>query len=53
VRFWPAARVVVEAQRRLEKLRDSNTPEYERSYKEIVGRLEILRGLYRYFDFGF
>lgn len=53
VKFWPAARIVVEAQRRLAKLQQSNTPEYERSYKEIVGRLEIIRGLYRYFDFGF
>lgn len=53
VKFWPAARMIVEANRRLERLRQSNTPEYERSYKEIVGRLEILRGLYRFFDFGF
>jgi len=30
-----------------------NTPEFLRSYQEIVGRLEIVRGLYRYFDFGF
>jgi len=53
VRYWPAARMVVEAQRRLDKLRASNTPEFLRSYQEIVGRLEIVRGLYRYFDFGF
>lgn len=51
--FWPAARLVVEAQRRLDAAVQFNSPEYERSYKEIIGRLEILRGLYRYFDFGF
>ncbi|MBL8785891.1 MAG: zinc-dependent metalloprotease [Deltaproteobacteria bacterium] len=53
ITFWPAARIVVEAKNRLDRYLASNTPSAERSYKEIVGRLEILRGLYRYFDFGF
>ena len=53
VRFWPAARIIVDANRRLERLLQSNTAESERSYQESIGRLEILRGLYRYFDFGF
>ena len=53
IAFWPAARLVVEAQRRLENLQQDNDPSYERAYREIVGRLEIVRGLYRYFDFGF
>ena len=53
VRFWPAARMIVEANKRLDELLQSNTADAERRYQEIVGRLEILRGLYRYFDFGF
>jgi hypothetical protein len=53
VKFWPAARMIVEANRRLEVLLQTNDADSERRYKEIIGRLEIVRGLYRYFDFGF
>lgn len=53
IQFWPAARLVVEAERRLDQLQQSNEPQYRRAYQEIIGRLEIVRGLYRLYDFGY
>ena len=55
--FWPAARLLALANQQLASyggnLSDlSNTYQYS-LLQQTVGRLEILRGLYRYFDHGF
>ncbi|MFT7578989.1 MAG: hypothetical protein ACI9MR_000651 [Myxococcota bacterium] len=55
--FWPAARLLALANTELDKYAGNLTlltSEYQYStLQQTVGRLEIMRGLYRYFDFGF
>ncbi|MFO0747008.1 MAG: zinc-dependent metalloprotease [Myxococcota bacterium] len=55
--YWSAARLLAICNHELEQYQ-GNLSEISANYhysrlQETVGRLEILRGLYRYFDFGF
>ncbi len=54
--YWPAARMLSWANRELAKYPNQSTLTGSYSYSDLqqmVGRLEIIRGLYRYFEYGY